>query len=42
LLILDPSPFEVEIAIAKLKTYKWPGSDQTPAELIQTGGVTLW
>jgi hypothetical protein len=25
-----------------LKTYKWPGSDQTPAELIQTGGVTLW
>jgi hypothetical protein len=27
-----------EIAIAKLKRYKSPGSDQIPAELIQTGG----
>jgi hypothetical protein len=28
----------VEIAIAKLKKYKSPGSDQIPAELIQAGG----
>jgi hypothetical protein len=40
-LVLDPSPFEVEIAIAKLKRYKSPGSDQIPAELIQAGGETL-
>jgi hypothetical protein len=33
----DPSPFEVEIAIAKLKSYKSPGSDEIPAELIQAG-----
>jgi hypothetical protein len=31
----------VEIAIAKLKKYKSPGSDQTPAELIQAGFETL-
>jgi hypothetical protein len=31
-------PFEVEIALAKLKRYKSPGSDQIPAELIQAGG----
>jgi hypothetical protein len=36
-LVPDPSPFEVEIAIAKLKRYKSPGSDQIPAELIQAG-----
>jgi hypothetical protein len=34
-------PFEVEIAIAKLKRYKSPGSDQIPADLIQAGGETL-
>jgi hypothetical protein len=28
------SRFEVEIATAKLKKYKSPGSDQIPAELI--------
>jgi hypothetical protein len=33
-----PSRIEVEIAIAKLKKYKSPGSDQIPAELIQAGG----
>jgi hypothetical protein len=37
----DPSPFEVEIAIAKSKRYKSPSSDQIPAELIPTGGETL-
>jgi hypothetical protein len=25
-----------------LKKYKSPGSEQIPAELIQTGGETLW
>jgi hypothetical protein len=33
-----PSRLEVEIAIAKLKRYKSPGSDQIPAELIQPEG----
>jgi hypothetical protein len=40
-LVPDPSPFEVEIVIAKFKKYKSPGSDQIPAELIQAGGETL-
>jgi hypothetical protein len=40
-LVPDPSPFEVEIAIAKLKRYKSPGSDQILAKLIQTGGEIL-
>jgi hypothetical protein len=31
----------VEIAIAKLKKYKSPGSDQIPTELIQAGGEKL-
>jgi hypothetical protein len=31
----------VEIAIAKLKKYKSPGSDKIPAELIQTEGEIL-
>jgi hypothetical protein len=34
-------PFEVEIAIAKLKKYKSSGSDQIPAELIQAVGEIL-
>jgi hypothetical protein len=33
-LVPDPSPFQFEIAIAKLKRHKSPGSDQIPAELI--------
>jgi hypothetical protein len=40
-LIPDPSPFEVGIAIAKLKKYKLPGSNKIPAKLIQAGGKTL-
>jgi hypothetical protein len=36
-----PSHFEIEIAIAKLKKYKSPGSGQIPAELIQAGGEIL-
>jgi hypothetical protein len=41
LLLSDPSPFEVKIAVAELKRYKSPGSDQIPAELIQAGGEIL-
>jgi hypothetical protein len=37
----DPSTFEVEIAIAKLKRYKLPGSDHIPAKLIQAGDEKL-
>jgi hypothetical protein len=40
-LVHEPSPFEVEKAIAKLKKYKLPGSDQILAELIQAVGETL-
>jgi hypothetical protein len=37
-LVPDPSRFEVEIDIAKLKNYESSGSDQIPAELIQAAG----
>jgi hypothetical protein len=40
-LVPDPSPFEVEFAIAKLKRHKSPGSDEIPAEVIQAGGEIL-
>jgi hypothetical protein len=40
LLLSEPSPFEGEIALAKLKKYKLPGSDQILAEVIQDGGET--
>jgi hypothetical protein len=40
-LVPDPSPFEFEIAIAKLKRYKSPGSEPIPAELIQARGEIL-
>jgi hypothetical protein len=33
----DPSAFEVELVIEKLKSYKSPGTDQIPAELIKEG-----
>jgi hypothetical protein len=36
-----PSHLEVEIAIAKLKQYKSPGSDQILTEMIQVGSDTL-
>ncbi|PNF29408.1 hypothetical protein B7P43_G07060 [Cryptotermes secundus] len=38
-LVLDPSHFEVESAIGKLKQYKSKGSDQILAELIQGGEI---
>jgi hypothetical protein len=37
-LVHNRSPFEVEIAIEKLKRFKPLESDQIPAELIQAGG----
>jgi hypothetical protein len=40
-LVPEPSNFEDEIAIANLKKYKSPDSDQTLAKLIQAGGETL-
>jgi hypothetical protein len=41
-LVPEPSLFEVEIAIGKLKSYKSPGTDQIPAKLIKAGGETLF
>jgi hypothetical protein len=40
-LVPSPSRLEVEIAVAKLKKYKSPGSDQIPAKLIQAGSEIL-
>ena len=40
-LVPEPSAFEVELAIEKLKGHKSPGIDQIPAELIKAGGRTI-
>jgi hypothetical protein len=37
----EPSAYEVEVVIGKLKSYKSLGVHQIPAELIQAGGETL-
>jgi hypothetical protein len=37
-LVPEPSAFEVELAIEKLKRHKSPGTDQIPAELIKAEG----
>jgi hypothetical protein len=37
-LVLEPSVFEVKMAVGKLKTHKSPGIDQIPGELIKAGG----
>jgi hypothetical protein len=37
----EPSASEAEVAVGKLKRYKFPGVDQIPAKLIQAGGETL-
>jgi hypothetical protein len=34
----EPSAFEVEMAIEKLKRRKSPGTDQIPEKLIKAGG----
>ena len=36
-LVPEPSTFEVDLAIEKLKSHKSPGIDQIPAELIRKG-----
>jgi hypothetical protein len=41
-LVPEPSLVEVEIATGKLKSYKSPGTDQIPTELIKAGGETLY
>jgi hypothetical protein len=40
-LVPEPSAFEVEMAIEKLKSHKSPGIDQIPAELIKAGGWVI-
>jgi hypothetical protein len=40
-LVPDPTHPEVEIAAAKLKTYRLPGSDQITTEPFQTRGEIL-
>jgi len=40
-LVPEPSASEVELAIDKLKSYKSPGIDQIPAELINARGRTI-
>jgi hypothetical protein len=40
-LVPGPSHPEVEIAIANLKKYKSPSSEEIPAEVIQAGGKIL-
>jgi len=37
----EPSAFEFELAIEKLKSHKSPGIDQISAELIKAGGRTI-
>ena len=37
-LVPEPSAFEIEMAIEKLKIHKSPGIDQIPAQLIKSGG----
>ena len=40
-LVPEPSAFEVELAVEKLKSHKSPGIDQIPADLIKEGGRTI-
>ena len=37
-LVPEPSVFEIELAIEKLRSHKSPGIDQIPAEFIKAGG----
>ena len=41
-LVPEPSASEVELAIDKIKSHKSPGIDQIPAELIKSGGRTIF
>ena len=40
-LVPEPSVFEFELAIEKLKNYKSPGIDQITAEMIKAGGWAI-
>jgi len=40
-LVSEPSAFEVEMAIEKLKRHKSPAIDQIPAEYLKAGGRTI-
>jgi len=40
-LLPEPSAFEVELAIEKLKNHKSPSINQIPEELIGAGGGTI-
>ena len=40
-LVPEPSAFEIEMTIEKLKRQKSPGIDQIPAELITAVGITI-
>jgi hypothetical protein len=40
-LVPEPSAFEVELAIGKLKSHKEPGIDQIPAKIIKAGSRTI-
>jgi len=40
-LVPEPSAFEVELAIEKLRSHKSPGIDKIPAELTKEGGRTI-
>ena len=40
-LVPEPSAFDVELAIQKLRSHKSPGTDQIPASLIKGRGRTI-
>jgi hypothetical protein len=40
-LVLEPSTFEIETVIEKLKRHQSPGTDQIPAKFIKAGGKTI-
>ena len=40
-LVPEPSAFEPELAIERLKSHKSPGVDQIPAEMIKARGKTI-
>jgi hypothetical protein len=40
-LVPEPSVFEVEMAVEKLKRYKSPGTGEIPAELMKAGGSKI-
>jgi hypothetical protein len=39
--VSEPSAFEFEMGIQKLKRHKSPGIDQITAEFIKHGGITI-